>query len=266
MTGSTDAHAVAAAAHWFTALGHRQEHVPGLATFTITPATPDHWDGNNASLVETGDAAALLDALDVRMPHTSWRVVRTHAVEPPAIEAELVLRGFDLYGTVIQMVATAAPVVAARGGHRPVASDADWALLTPMVRADAEEGGDRHQPLPSTVIDAIIASYRSKAPDVRFHLLEQDGAAIGYGSTAVAPNGIGIVEHLFVQPEHRSGGVMSAFIADAVEELLAQGCQAAMLGARAGERPRRLYARLGFRPVLLMRTWVLNKNGPSPAA
>ena len=133
-----------------------------------------------------------------------------------------------------------------------------------MVRADAEEGGDRHQPLPSAVIDAIIASYRSKAPTVCFHLIERDGAAIGYGSTAVAPNGIGIVEHLFVRPEHRSGGVMSAFIAGAVEGLLAGGCHAAMLGARAGERPRRLYARLGFRPVLLTRTWVLEKSAPSP--
>lgn len=256
MTGSTEAHAVAAATHWFTALGHRQEHVPGLATFTITPATPDHWDGNNASLIETGDPAALLDALDARMPHTPWRVVRTHSVEPPAIEAELVLRGFDLYNTIIQMVATAAPPMNARVSHRPVERDADWSVLAPMVRADAEEGGDRHQPLPSAVIDAIVASYRSKAPTVRFHLIEQGGAAIGYGSTAVAPNGIGIVEHLFVQPELRSRGIMAAFVAESIESLLAQGCRAAMLGARAGERPRRLYARLGFRPVLLMRTWV----------
>lgn len=258
MTGSTDAHAVAAAAHWFTALGHAQEHVPGLATFTITPATPDHWDSNNASLIETGDPAALLDELEARMPHTPWRVVRTHAIEAPAIEAELVLRDYDLYSTIIQMVADAAPVVAARVSHRPVEDEADWALLAPMVRADAEEGGARHEPLPAPVIDAIVASYRAKSPDVRFHLIEREGAAIGYGSTAVAPNGIGIVEHLFVCPEHRSGGVMSAFIAEAVEALLAEGCHAAMLGGRAGERPRRLYARLGFKPVLLMRTWVLN--------
>ena len=264
MTGSTDAHAVAAATHWFTALGHAQEHVPGLATFTVTPATPDHWDGNNASLVETGDAAGLLDALDERMEHTRWRVVRTHAIEPPAIEAELVLRGFDLYGTIIQMLATTAPSAGAGAAHRPADTDADWSLLTPMVRADAEEGGDRHQPLPSAVIDAIVASYRAKAPTVRFHLIEQDGAPIGYGSTAVAPNGIGIVEHLFVRPDHRGRGIMAGFLAEMMGRLLAQGCHAVMLGARAGERPRRLYARLGFKPVLLMRTWVLNTQQSSP--
>jgi GNAT superfamily N-acetyltransferase len=257
MTGSTDPRAVAAAAHWFVALGHAQERVPGLATFTVTPSTPDHWDGNNASLIETADAAALLAALDARMGHTPWRVVRTHALEPPRIEAELVLRGFELYGTVIQMVATAAPEGLKRVAHRPVETDADWALLAPMVREDAEEGGDRHGALPSEVIDAIIASYRGKAPAVRFHLIEREGAAIGYGSVAVAPNGIGIVEHLFVQPAWRGRGMMSGFVAEAVAAVLADGCPAAMLGARAGERPRQLYARLGFRPVLLTRTWVM---------
>lgn len=256
MTGSPDERAIAGAAHWFAALGHRQEHVPGLATFTITPATPDHWDGNNAALIETADAAALLDELDARLPHTPWRVVRTYAVEPPAIEAALVLRGFDLYGTVIQMVTTAVPAVARRVAARPVETDAEWALLAPMVRADAGEGGDRHEPLPAHVIDAIIASYRAKAPTVRFHLIEEDGEPIGYGSTAVAPGRIGIVEHLFVRAERRGRGAMSAFIAQALADLFADGCHAAMLGARAGERPRYLYARLGFRPVLLMRTWV----------
>lgn len=256
MTASTDARSVAEAAHWFTALGHRQEHVPGLATFTVAPDTPDYWDGNNASLVETSDPAALLDALDARMPHTRWRVVRTYAVEPPSIEGELVLRAFGLYGTVIQMVATAAPAFGSQVAHRVVGTDVDWAMLAPLVRADAEEGGATRDPLPDPVIAAITASYRAKAPAVRFHLIEREGAAIGYGSTAVAPNGIGIVEHLFVQPEWRSRGIMSSFIADHVASLLASGCPAAMLGARAGERPRRLYARLGFRPVLLTRTWV----------
>ena len=71
----------------------------------------------------------------------------------------------------------------------------------------------------SAVIDAIVASYRSKAPTVQFHLIKQDGAAIGYGSTAVAPNGIGIVEHLFVRPERRSGSVMSAFLTEMMGKL-----------------------------------------------
>lgn len=213
-------------------------------------------DGNNAGLVETADPAALLDALDARMVHTHWRVVRTYAVEAPAIEAELVLRGFDLYSTLIQMVATDAPPATRHVDHRPVVTDAEWALLAPLVRTDAEEGGDTRDPLPGNVIDAIVAGYRAKPASVQFHLIQDGGAAIGYGCTAVAPGGIGIVEHLYVLPEHRGGGVMASFISDAVARLLGQGCRAAMLGARAGERPRRLYARLGFRPVLVMRTWV----------
>jgi len=42
-------------------------------------------------------------------------------------------------------------------------------------------------------------------------------------------------------------------IAAFVEEL---GCGAVFLGALAQERPKRLYARLGFAPVALARVWV----------
>jgi len=36
----------------------------------------------------------------------------------------------------------------------------------------------------------------------------------------------------------------------------AQGCETLFLGALADEQAKRLYARLGFRPVGLARTWV----------
>jgi predicted GNAT family acetyltransferase len=37
--------------------------------------------------------------------------------------------------------------------------------------------------------------------------------------------------------------------------LRARGCEPIFLGALANDRPKRLYARLGFRPVTLARTW-----------
>jgi hypothetical protein len=37
---------------------------------------------------------------------------------------------------------------------------------------------------------------------------------------------------------------------------IAASCHTIFLGALAGERPERLYARLGFQPVTLTRSWV----------
>jgi predicted GNAT family acetyltransferase len=45
-------------------------------------------------------------------------------------------------------------------------------------------------------------------------------------------------------------------IATFVDQLRADGRHTIFLGALANDRPKRLYARLGFRPVTLARTWV----------
>jgi predicted GNAT family acetyltransferase len=45
-------------------------------------------------------------------------------------------------------------------------------------------------------------------------------------------------------------------IAAFASDLRASNCHTIFLGALAGEAAKRLYARLGFRPVMLARTWV----------
>jgi hypothetical protein len=54
---------------------------------------------------------------------------------------------------------------------------------------------------------------------------------------------------------------MSGFIADAARRLRAQGCDAVFLDAHAHDTPKHLYARLGFAPVALTRTWVRQPPG-----
>ena len=44
-------------------------------------------------------------------------------------------------------------------------------------------------------------------------------------------------------------------IATFAERLRDQGCSTVFLGALVGERARYLYAKLGFQPVMLTRTW-----------
>lgn len=45
------------------------------------------------------------------------------------------------------------------------------------------------------------------------------------------------------------------------DRLSAAGCEAVFLGALAAERPKRLYDRLGFHPVILSRNWVRELPG-----
>jgi hypothetical protein len=52
-------------------------------------------------------------------------------------------------------------------------------------------------------------------------------------------------------------------IAAFTDRLRAAGSHTVFLGALATEHPKHLYARLGFRPVTLARTWVRRVQGAS---
>ena len=65
-----------------------------------------------------------------------------------------------------------------------------------------------------------------------------------------------MIEDLFTLPSARRKGVITGVIATFVDQLRADGRHTIFLGALANDRPKRLYARLGFRPVTLARTWV----------
>src|ERR1700689_1701967 len=64
-----------------------------------------------------------------------------------------------------------------------------------------------------------------------------------------------MVEDLFTLPSARRRGVITGVIATFVDRLRASGCRPIVIVALANERPKHLYARLGFRPVTLARTW-----------
>jgi predicted GNAT family acetyltransferase len=65
-----------------------------------------------------------------------------------------------------------------------------------------------------------------------------------------------MIEDLFTLPSARRGGIATAMIAAFTDRLRAAGCHTVFLGALASEQPKHLYARLGFRPITLPRTWV----------
>jgi predicted GNAT family acetyltransferase len=147
---------------------------------------------------------------------------------------------------------------------RPVSSDADWQALQQLVLTDHAEGRRTSNLDMSPEVSAgMVAGYRTKSGAYHFHLAMQNGVPVAYGGYAAAPNGAGMIEDLFTLQSARRQGIASAMIAAFSDRLRAAGCHTIFLGALATEQPKHLYARLGFRPVMLARTWVretLNKG------
>jgi predicted GNAT family acetyltransferase len=101
----------------------------------------------------------------------------------------------------------------------------------------------------------MVEPYRAKGDAYHFHLTIEGGVPIAYGGYAAAPNGVGMIEDLFTLPSARRRGVITGVIATFVDRLRASGCRPIVIVALANERPKHLYARPGFRPVTLARTW-----------
>lgn len=249
---------VATARRWFRQLGHEVIAAAPGVSIIATPAYPDTWDANFATADEGASADALFAALDRHLPHSPWHAVAVDALTDPAIEAALALAGHVAEPPVIEFIAQA-PLAARHPlppiAPRRVADAADWDAFAALVEADNRENMRRFD---AGVAAGLIAGMRRRSPPGDYWLIAaaEGGAPIGYGLTAACPNGLGLIESLFVLPAHRGRGVMSAFILSAGERLRAAGCDALFIDANAGGSPARLYASLGFAPISLTRNWV----------
>ena len=255
---ATDGERVAQARRWFRAKDYPARVADGV-TAVVTPEHPDTWDANWVAIGPDVDGPAALAAVDRWLGRHAWQVVRADCLTDPGVEAALALAGFAVRSTTIEMVASGAVT----SPHSPPAvtlravNGENWGELVALVRLDHAEGR-RTLSSNASVGAGLLDGMRRKLDGCRFWLLEVDGAAMGYGITARCPNGLGLIESLFTLPAHRGRGLMSAFIVEAARRLRDEGCAEIFLDAHADDTPKQLYARLGFAPVALNRTWVRN--------
>jgi GNAT superfamily N-acetyltransferase len=260
------ARAIAEAYRWQRRLGNTQI-AAAHCHIVADPAHPDVWDSNHADDV-TAQTEAEIDsvfaAMDQHLGHTPSRVIHTDRFTPDAFLARLALDDFEERPVTIQMALQGDLI--GRGAAidlRPVVNDADWGALLQLVLADHAEGrrtgGLELSPEFSA---AKVAGYRAKSGAYHFHLAMQDGVAVAYGAHAAAPNGAGMIEDLFTLQSARRRGIATAMIAAFTDRLRGAGCHTVFIGALAIEQPKLLYARLGFRPVMLARAW-LRRRAPA---
>lgn len=250
---------IAEAYRWQRRLGNVQIAAPHCH-IVADPAHPNVWDSNHADEVKAQTDAeidAVYRAMDTHLAHTRWRIVHTDCFTPDAFLARLAFDGFEERPVTIQMALQGD--IADRGADialHPVASETDWAALLRLVLADHAEGRRTSGLDVSPEVSAgIVAGYRAKGPTYRFYLAMQHGEPVAYGACAAAPNGAGMIEDLFTLQPARRKGIATALIAAFTDQLRDVGCNTVFLGALATEPAKHLYARLGFRPVMLARSW-----------
>ena len=244
---------------WHRGLGHEVLSLPN-ARIVIDKSHPNVWDANHSDTVSAmteDEIEDVIAALQEHLAHSDWRVVHTDPSTPDAFVARLALDGFEEQPAVIQMALSGVVRASAKVELRPVTSDEDWKTIGELVVHDHAEGARTGGMSPARAVsDGIVAGYRLKAPACRFFLAIVDGMAVAYGSCAAGPSGAGIIEDLFTLPSYRGRGIASAMIHALSDRLYDEASSIVFLGALVGERARHLYAKLGFRPVMLTRTWV----------
>jgi GNAT superfamily N-acetyltransferase len=252
--------AVADAYRWHRRLGKTNIRA-SYCNIVVDRAHPDVWDSNHADDVTAqadGESDAVLAAMEKYLGHTSWRVVHTDLFTPDTFLARLALENFEERPVTIQMVLKGELTDRGIGVQlRVVAGEAEWNALLRLILSDHAEGRSSGGFDISTVVSAgIVAGHMAKSGAYHFHLAILDGVPVAYGAYAAAPNGVGMIDDLFTLQSARRRGIATGMIAAFTGRLRAQGCQTIFLGALANEQPKNLYARLGFRPVGLARTWV----------
>ncbi len=244
----------------YLALGNAWSETPDAA-FVTCPEAPRIRDANHVCRVraESPEAVAgVLEEAERRFAGLRHRMFFCDPRTPAPFEARLALEDYrrdaDLQLLLEGELRAAPPRVEIRAAE----DDADWARIEVLTRLDHEEEMKLEQ-RPVTDLEVtrhLVGRRRAKGPELTTWLARVDGTDCACFSSWPGRNGVGKVEDLYTHPDFRRRGIATALIAHAVDAARQGGASAVVIGARTDDHPKRLYARLGFRPLLLRRSWL----------
>jgi len=235
-----------------------------LARYVRNHALPDIWVANHVSLVRAQRAREIDDVLErteQALGHCTHRMFIVDALTPPAFVARLALDGYSELSATLHMVLEGelrAP--RATSELRPVEREDDWEAFYELLRANHLEKLVHGLQLDEAITRGVVAAHRAKLGAVQFFLAIVDGEPRAYGSSIVAPYGMGIVEDIFTLPAYRKRGLATTLIAHAIAYARARAMGPMLIGPVADEAPKALYAALGFEPQCLTRQYMLDRE------
>lgn len=257
----------------FLVLGNESWNAHG-ALFIRNLKTPRRQDANFATLVRTDDPdeiEALLRGAEDAYQGLSHRLFSVDALTPRAFVVRLAME--DGYTHSEGMVQVLEGELNARPRTdievREVLSDADWEAylgLDAMWWQGSSDSQWFFGPYNRELHEELMVSIRIKSPAVRRWFAVVDGEPRAFFAAWPGENGVGMVEDLFTHPEYRNRGLASVLIAHCVADARARGAGPVIINSAINDTPKHYYARLGFRPFYVHRSYTKRFSSEPPAA
>jgi ribosomal protein S18 acetylase RimI-like enzyme len=244
----------------FLALGHETFEADG-ARFVRDLRVPAIHDANFVSdvMVKTPqEIERLLARVEQEFAGVRHRQFLLDAATSPAMEAALVLRGYEHAATLILVLEGTLRGVPEPHDVRPLADEAGWEAYRVLKQRDWDERAARRGLGGlAWVGPEMVRQHRAKSPPAQYWLAWLDGAPRGYLASWPGIDGIGQVEDLYVEPEVRHCGLATALIHRGVVDCRARGAGAVVIAAEADDTPKAMYAAMGFRPLAVVHKYLL---------
>jgi GNAT superfamily N-acetyltransferase len=246
--------------HLFLALGHETFEAEG-ARFVRDRDYPGIHDANHVSRVSADTPEAverLFVHADREFAHCAHRLFLLDAQTPPAVEAVLLLHGYERSDSLFLLLPGGLAGTAPPHDVRALEGEEGWAAYTRLKRRDWDEVALRLGLHGVAWVGAEMARvHRRKSPPVRYWLAYVDGQPRGFMASLVGADGVGQVEDLYVEPEVRHRGLATALIHRAVADCRARGAGPVLIVADASDTPKTMYAAMGFRPLAVEHKYLL---------
>ncbi|GAA1167760.1 GNAT family N-acetyltransferase [Pseudonocardia alaniniphila] len=236
----------------------------GLGRLVRSPAAPGHPLGNFLTSLRVGSEDQLVSLLaDVEaITGAPCRRVLISPRTPPTVEALLVLNDWSL-DTQLQLVLPASVTVGPAALMLETArDDEDWRAIEELFRIDhiEEDGRARRAERPVSETHAALLLRRSLLPATYF-VAHRDSRTVGCIGVWTRSDGAAMIEDVFVHPEARGKGIASEMLRFAVGAARQRGSGPVLIGAEVDDTPKRLYARFGFRPIAVTRSYSASRAG-----
>ncbi|MCH8026141.1 MAG: GNAT family N-acetyltransferase [Chloroflexi bacterium] len=245
----------------YLALGNEQFDADG-GSFVRNREEPEIHDSNHVTRI-TASSPAEIDRLLIRVerefadiPHRAYHIYND---TPPAVEARLALEGFERSDALVMLLEGDLTGQAKDHDIRLVEGEDSWQAYRSLHLAGwiayREAAGETD---PSAAGEAMFRSRRAKSPPMRYWLAYVDGAPSAYFASWEGRDGVGQVEDLYTRPEFRHRGLATALIHHCVADCRSHGAGPVVIVCDPGDRPKQMYAAMGFRPVAMKRSYWKN--------
>ncbi len=205
-----------------------------------------------------GEIARLREAAESAFAGASSLTFDVDDRTPPPFEARLVLEGLQRRDSLVMLLEgrlrTVAP--AQQQDVRLITDDAAWSAWEALSISD-NTGYPVRPGVAAGRADAaaLTASRRAKCPPVRYFAAYQGSSAVGFFSAWEGAGGTGVTENLYVEQKSRHHGIAAALVEACVAHTRERGARSIALTCDPREWPKEWYARLGFVPVAVKRTY-----------